>query len=774
MIKPYHYANGGRVCVIPARRGWQLWKHYLGNDQYGLVATDAGTGYAISPAIEGRLINAFDARRPEVPGRCVYVKNLTSGRLWNICRIPGMDVATTHTRFGQGWYDITGQCEGVRASLRVVVPEDPIAAEVWEVCLSNRADSPVDVAFYPYIEFFLGGNLSINDEPEWYSRGEYLPDENLAAVTLHIPDRDRDETVGAFMAPLYDISGSCLSRSRFVGEGDMSRPQGLQDERLVVCQECHGERIVGVVERCVHLEGGESQRFNLVIGRADSPSVRREILEALSSPGALVKVNAQVEGYWQGVNTRTVLNTPEPRFDRWANIWLKYQQVQSVRMGGGLSANSPLLGYRDMLQHAAGAALIDPAYTRSVIFEALRYQYSNGRAVRQWSRGGKHDERDYRDSPYWIIPALTAYIKETGDLDFLQETAPYLDRGEDTVLGHMEKALDTLFQDRGEHGLSHIGGGDWLDPLNAAGREGRGESVWLTMALLHGLKEAARLYAHIKMDERSRTCLERAGTLEKAIERHAWDGHWYIRLYDDSGRPIGGYEDGRIFLNPQVWSVLSGCGGKDRLDAIFDEVEHRLATPFGYHLFMPPYDKFDPLLGNVSILQFHSVYSHAGAFKIHADCMRGNGDEAMETFGRICPDNPENDCMKSNAEPHIIPNGYFGEGHADMGKVVYSGFSGTFSWMLRGAIEMICGARADYAGLKLSPCLPKKWGACGVVRHIRGSQFDIRIEDPGHLGSGEVSITVDGKHIAGDTIPYPPSPGKFDVVCRIVSSTCGQ
>lgn len=108
MIKPYHYANGGRVCVIPARRGWQLWKHYLGNDQYGLVATDAGTGYAISPAIEGRLINAFDARRPEVPGRCVYVKNLTSGRLWNICRIPGMDVATTHTRFGQGWYDITG------------------------------------------------------------------------------------------------------------------------------------------------------------------------------------------------------------------------------------------------------------------------------------------------------------------------------------------------------------------------------------------------------------------------------------------------------------------------------------------------------------------------------------------------------------------------------------------------------------------------------------------------------------------------------------------
>ena len=63
------------------------------------------------------------------------------------------------------------------------------------------------------------------------------------------------------------------------------------------------------------------------------------------------------------------------------------------------------------------------------------------------------------------------------------------------------------------------------------------------------------------------------------------------------------------------------------------------------------------------------------------------------------------------------------------------------------------GARRDYQGLRIDPCLPKTWRRARIVRPFRGAIYDIEILNPHGLEKGRISITVDGRSIEGSVIP---------------------
>ena len=83
--------------------------------------------------------------------------------------------------------------------------------------------------------------------------------------------------------------------------------------------------------------------------------------------------------------------------------------------------------------------------------------------------------------------------------DFLNEVYPFRDEGEATVLGHMDRALDFLESNKGEHNLLLIKFGDWNDSLTGVGKEGRGESVWLSIAYAQALLEMAELAKYLNL-----------------------------------------------------------------------------------------------------------------------------------------------------------------------------------------------------------------------------------------------------------------------------------
>lgn len=114
----------------------------------------------------------------------------------------------------------------------------------------------------------------------------------------------------------------------------------------------------------------------------------------------------------------------------------------------------------------------------------------------------------YNDSAAWIPATVLAYLYETGDLSVLEEKIPYLNgdsyenayapggflpyRGteeEYTVFDHIKRAMDYLYSSRGKRGLILFRHGDWNDSMNGVGLQGKGESVWLTLATIKAYNE---------------------------------------------------------------------------------------------------------------------------------------------------------------------------------------------------------------------------------------------------------------------------------------------
>ena len=79
--------------------------------------------------------------------------------------------------------------------------------------------------------------------------------------------------------------------------------------------------------------------------------------------------------------------------------------------------------------------------------------------------------------------------------------------------------------------------------------------------------------------------------------------------------------------------------------------------------------------------------------------------------------------------------------------------------MFIAATEWILGARREFEGLLVDPCLPHTWKQAWIRRPFRGAVYEISIENPKGVQSGVERLTVDG--VAQDRLLIPPhSDGK--------------
>ena len=69
----------------------------------------------------------------------------------------------------------------------------------------------------------------------------------------------------------------------------------------------------------------------------------------------------------------------------------------------------------------------------------------------------------------------------------------------------------------------------------------------------------------------------------------------------------------------------------------------------------------------------------------------------------------------------------------------------------------ILGIRPDYDGLVVDPCLPDRIDCCRIERLFRGTRYEITVRR-----GTEKGLTVEGKAIAGNTVPLTDAP-----VCRV-------
>ena len=119
---------------------------------------------------------------------------------------------------------------------------------------------------------------------------------------------------------------------------------------------------------------------------------------------------------------------------------------------------------------------------------------------------------------------------------------------------------------------------------------------------------------------------------------------------------------------------------------------------------------------------------------------------------KIMP-NKQKDYELYKTEPYVFSEYLIGPEHPYLfGEGAFSWLTGTAGWAYMMATEWMLGARRDFEGLRIDPCLPSSWKRCKIRRPFREAVYEILIENPKGMEYGVKEIWVDGKKIEGNLI----------------------
>jgi cellobionic acid phosphorylase len=323
--------------------------------------------------------------------------------------------------------------------------------------------------------------------------------------------------------------------------------------------------------------------------------------------------------------------------------------------------------------------------------------------------------------------------------------------------------------------LSYIAQGDWCDPMNMVGYKGRGVSGWLSVATAYALN----LWADICHDRGENKLAEEfrtgASEINQAVNTYLWDGKWFGRGITDDGVGFGSSSDkeGRIFLNPQSWSILGGAASVEQRKLILDSVAEHLETPYGVMILAPSFTAMRDDIGRVT--QKHpgsaengSVYNHAAAFYIYSLYTIRESDRAFRLMRQMIPGPDPADYQQRGQMPVYLPNYYRGAYYQHprtAGRSSQLFNTGTVSWVYRCLVEGLFGLKGDKQGMVVQPQLPNHWKEAKVVREFRGATFHVAIRrEP---GISKTMVVVDGQKLPTNRITNIQTGKTYEVEVRI-------
>ncbi|MBW4840493.1 MAG: glycosyl transferase, partial [Paenibacillaceae bacterium] len=379
--------------------------------------------------------------------------------------------------------------------------------------------------------------------------------------------------------------------------------------------------------------------------------------------------------------------------------------------------------------------------------------------------------------PLWLVSGTAAYIKETGDLSILDEQVPFDSNPDNTatLFEHLRRSFYHVVHNLGPHGLPLIGRADWNDCLNlncfskepgesfqtTANIEGRvAESVFIAGLFVFVGPDFAEICRMRGLDTEATDALDWIEKMRKTTLEHGFDGDWFLRAYDHYGEKIGSKEnaEGQIFIEPQGMCVMAGIGVEEGLAAkALTSVEERLDTKYGIVLQQPPYSKYYLNLGEISSYppgykENAGIFCHNNPWIMIAETVLGHGNRAFEVYAKIAPAYLEEISEVHRMEPYVYSQMIAGKDAVRHGEAKNSWLTGTAAWNYVAITQAILGVQADFAGLKVDPCIPSAWDGYEITRVFRGDTYVIRVSNPNHVEKGVARISVDGKAIQGNVI----------------------
>jgi cellobiose phosphorylase len=685
---------------------------------------------------------------------------------------------------GLGYSRIISEFAGIRTQALVFIPPGEKLV-VQEVTVTNLADAERQIDLVPVVEYTHPDALRQLNNADWVPQTmqSYLyKEEKGLKILSQAPFMTKDTRRNFFTASL-PVSSFESDRATFLGHhgyGSWASPGSLQSEELSNTLALRGDNIGALMLHLGTIPAGESRSAILLLGQTASvedalPSIRR-----FRKQEEVDRVFSELSAFWESILSTAQVRTPDADMDRMLNIhnprqcavtlnWSRYLSLYQL----GFGARG--IGYRDSSQDVMGALAGSPGTSKDLLVKLLSVQNRNGSAMHQFNpmtmiatMGDSASEEGrphyYSDDHLWGVLAVTAYLKETGDFDFLQLDVPFYDRDRDekpiesgTVWEHLKRAVEFTHGNTGKHGLPLLGFADWNDTVNLpVGAES------LFTANLYGwaLREMIALADRLGEEDAAGVFRAYYQAMSATVNNAAWDGEWYVRYFDHKGEPVGSKtnEHGQIFTNAQSWAVLSGFAPAERAEQALEAVHQRLNTSCGIKLSTPGYNGFDPEKGGVTTYppgakENGGIFLHANPWVMIAETMLGHGDRAYEYYCQINPAK-KNACIDVfECEPYVYPQNILGDEHPQFGLARNAWLTGTASWTYQAGLKYILGVRPEYDGLRIDPCIPSAWEGFSITRRFRAAQYDIRVSNPEGVSKGVKSIAVDGSPIEGTLVP---------------------
>jgi len=788
------FSADGREFLITDVRTPSPWINYLQNGRY--FATISGNGGGISydrSPLHGRITRyRINDVPPDRPGKYIYVKDRDTGDVWSLTWQPiGREPAAAYrVAHGFGYTRAEAEVEGIASSAVFFVPlEDD--REIWKAVLTNRSGRTRRLAVVGYVELALGHALVdlINQcDDQHFNRVHFEKD--LGALfatktywvtetrgTQHQENKEWDRW--AFFTVNKPVAAYETLRERFIGPF-RSEADPVALERGLGSKDMDCGNAVAALEVDLELRPGESSDviFSLgVIAKTEFERTKREVVGRYRDAASVDAAAARVREEWDRFFSHTRAETPDPEVNVFLNFWTPYQAKVAFDVGRVASfyywGIGRGFGYRDTAQDTIAIAIADPARARARVGLLARQMRRDGKVYHHFYGDGQGEFTEHCDDPLWFILAVTEYLKETGDFGLLDAVEPFVGGGEGTVLDHLLAVAGFAGADLGPHGLPRFGRGDWNDTLDYIGGKDGGESVWGAMFYVAMLDRLLQLLDVLKTPDRRAGVGALRDRLVEAVEKHTWDGAWYIRAFGEGGRKIGSKENeaGRIFINTQSWAVIAGLPDRTRLVRAMDSLADELDTPYGPKICAPAFHEIDPAIGLITRCVWGkkengAVFCHPAAWAIQAECLLGRGGRAFAYYRKLLPGRIDQETFR--AEPYVYSQYITSDEHETAGQASHSWQTGTAAWMYRVGYDHILGIKPTYEGLVIDPVVPGDWKGFRAERVFRGARYIIEVGNPDGVESGVASISVDGRRVSGPIAPRPAGS-----VCR-VSVTMGK
>ena len=796
-MKYGHFDDAAREYVIDTPFTPYPWINYLGTRGfYSLISQTCG-GYCFYKDARLRRITRY--RYNDIPldgnGRYFYIRD--GGTVWS----PGfMPVKTPLDRYecrhGLGYTVVTGCKNGLQASALYMVPVDG-DCELQRLTLQN--DSPTDktVSVFSFVEFCLWN--AVDDSTNFqrnFSTGEVEVD---GSAVYHITEYRERRDHFAFYAVNQPTDGFDTDRDAFLGPmNGLDRPDAVMEDRPRNSVASGWSPIASHRVRLT-LAPGESRTLIYILGYAENPPEEKwdvkgrvnkrraqRMIARYDTPEKLDAALAALRREWDGLLSRFTLQSGDARLDRMVNIWNPYQCMVTFNLSRSASYfESGIgrgMGFRDSSQDILGFVHQIPQSARERILDLAATQMEDGGAYHQYQPLTKQGNGDiggnFNDDPLWLIYAVAAYVKETGDCSILSVQAPFGHNGHNTstLFEHCKRSFYHVVRNLGPHGLPLIGRADWNDCLNLncfstkpdqsfqtyGTGEGRvAESVLIAamfvligrefskLSTLSGFPaEAARADAHI-------------ARMVKTVRQYGFDGEWFLRAYDAYGSRVGSQEneEGRIFIETQGFCVMAGIGVETgEAEKALDSVKKYLDTPYGILLLQPAYTRYRPELGEITSYppgykENAGIFCHNNPWVMAAETVLGHGDQAFEYYRKIAPAYTEEQSDRHKTEPYVYSQMIAGRDAPRYGEAKNSWLTGTAAWNFFVISQWILGIRPEYDGLAVDPCIPSGWDGYHVSRLFRGARYEIDVKNPAHVCRGVRSVMADGMPVTGRVLP---------------------